>query len=210
MLHVCIHLQGGVMERCRLWSEQDISRRLRVDGGRKSRREEEKENEIGESVDSFSESRGCPWHTDWKPLVYEWSWRSARPYGCSASRPTVNPLLPRDQLCSTLNPLLTLYVSLSRILKQFGISIRGIGANAIIKRGAGGEETMKNRFGGEMNAGEWAVPNARGCAPDTQVGSGLFGSCEQRMYPHFSLSQHLCHSVWVTDSDEQKTSFAGG
>lgn len=50
MLHVCIHLQGGVMERCRLRSEQDISRRLRVDGGRKSRREEEKEKEIGESV----------------------------------------------------------------------------------------------------------------------------------------------------------------
>ncbi|KAK9953834.1 hypothetical protein ABG768_015956, partial [Culter alburnus] len=62
--------------------------------------------------DSFSESRGCPWHTDWKPLVYEWSWRSARPYGCSASRPAVNPLL--DQLCSTFNPLLTLYVSLSQ------------------------------------------------------------------------------------------------
>ncbi|KAL1249542.1 hypothetical protein QQF64_020547 [Cirrhinus molitorella] len=50
MLHICIRLQGGVMERCRLWSEQDITRRLRVDGRRKSRREEEKENEIGESV----------------------------------------------------------------------------------------------------------------------------------------------------------------
>lgn len=50
MLHVCIRLQGGVMERCRLRSEQDISRCLHVDGGRKSRREEEKENEIGESV----------------------------------------------------------------------------------------------------------------------------------------------------------------
>ncbi len=38
------------MEQCRLRSEQDNSRRLRVDRGRKSRREEEKENEIGESV----------------------------------------------------------------------------------------------------------------------------------------------------------------
>ncbi|ROL53479.1 hypothetical protein DPX16_20018 [Anabarilius grahami] len=41
---------GGVMEWCRLRSEQDISRCLHVDGGRNSRREEEKENEIGELV----------------------------------------------------------------------------------------------------------------------------------------------------------------